>query len=167
MSPSGRSSVWQSTWFGTKVSKVRILSPRPDLIKKTITRWSFLLNCLCRRKRIQRTFGKKVRPAGERQTAVAGKAKRMSQGSEAQIYLDEAILSPHIFLIEFLFMVGLLVVKEQSPRPESSNRSLRAVFLLICNKQHKSLRGSFKPSTTPTSYYLRFFVATFFVTFLA
>ena len=37
------------------------------------------------------------------------------------VYADEQLttIQKRIYLIEFLFMVGLLFVKEKSPRPES------------------------------------------------
>ena len=48
---------------------------------------------------------------------------RAPQGAHDQ-YEDEqlATIQKWICLIEFLFMVGLLFVKEESPRPENLNR---------------------------------------------
>lgn len=90
------------------MSKVRILSPRPENSNRPL--WSVLIFCLGRGERIGQS------------NAVAH-----DQYEDEQL----ATIQKRICLIEFLFMVGLLFVEEKPPRPENLNRPLWPVLIFI------------------------------------
>lgn len=103
----------------------------------------FLFNSLVSLRQDSRTFGKKVRPAGERQTAVCQFAKRMSQGSEAtakqSFRPDQKIQTDHLvgFFICFLnlkknknlaFFTSLSITVSGSNQSAFSNVSIKVQF---------------------------------------